>query len=987
MRAPKKQRQKRSTVLSRELSDAVFGNVDLFSLIVEHSVKKWDAPLTAPPEPFTQVFTHGQEGALPLPCVGQGYSDVYCAAWRSEARRKARSTLRTIGIIQTVSQMGARVGLVAEGGVLSEIHARVRACRHEFAMALAVYTEDLIGDRETSANRFYDPSDCIEELIYDRSFRTSKSSMSDGIDLALLIGNISENRELSAGRLHVAIRELCDYIYKRHVPMTAQGLDAALGGKCLFCRTTSGNLMTCKLCKGPSPTTSEVMISVESNGYDSRPLSSTTAQLDMPWCGDYRIKSGGDHGPNGEVVPYVHKCAIDVPFTSALHMVTIFVEVDRTDPGPQTYQRFDDSDVFDDLRQWFGDVYARFKIDTKTPFAPTSRRTSAEDDAFRLFASRLRDPENTRSLMAVLRALADVHCKRVKKEYDDVRAGLDRGAGVLPPYADRAVFRMSLPMLTHGFVVSLIPQALFARSDAPCSIADLLRLSNTQAIDAIRAERERETKRVNDRSRHNNARRKLWLKELVDALRRDPALGPFWRNAPIAATDADLSSYYEQNAPDCESVEDKRRGFWCPNTDLIATWRMKIDGKYRNFGRALIRPVEPGKDAGCDLKALFQWLTKHPPEWRRKRFVESALHHFRSLHAMLRPTHAPTVAYLNTEQGRMLNGISALLKRIWDKQTRTHRPRPLQLKSATSSEWDTQSLKLNNPNVVIGMWIRAMLDDRYTIQIEATHVFERMHSLHASAHSKGPFRPKPEDHRYKNNGALGVALTLSAYTDETDMLSSENLRMNFVIALPCLPGAISWYSGYAPSGLQRIKRLLAWHDDYDEIFYGDKKITEDALTDRERAFFGPATRREWLRRAKKACQIATDSLQRDQTPLPLKLRRLYTLEQILSYSWIKTPTWGPPLTLFDLEDALLVLERSGPEGHLAELLAFLIGPPRGDFLVCILVPQLQHQLAVQPQRRRPHVSDGCKSGCGSRARRHRRRYQTGRERPERSASS
>ena len=135
-------------------------------------------------------------------------------------------------------------------------------------------------------------------------------------------------------------------------------------------------------------------------------------------------------------------------------------------------------------------------------------------------------------------------------------------------------------------------------------------------------------------------------RDLVDALRRDSALGPFWRNAPIAATDADLSSYYEQNAPECESVEDKSNGLWCPNTDLITTWRVKIDGKYRNFGRALVRQVEPGKDAGCDLKAFFRWLTTHPPEWRRKRFVECALHHFRSLHTMLRPTHTPVVAYL-----------------------------------------------------------------------------------------------------------------------------------------------------------------------------------------------------------------------------------------------------------------------------------------------------------------------------------------------------
>ena len=496
--------------------------------------------------------------------------------------------------------------------------------------------------------------------------------------------------------------------------------------------------------------------------------------------------------------------------------------------------------------------------------------------------------------MAVLRALADVHCKRVKKEYDDVRAGLDRGAGVLPPYADRVVFRMSLPVLTHGFVASLIPQALFARSDAPCSIADLLRLSNTQAIDAIRAEREREKKQAKDRSRHINTRRRLWLHDLVDALRRDPALGPFWRNAPIAATDANL---------DCESVEDKRNGLWCPNTSLIETWRVKIDGKYRNFGRALVRPVEPGKDAGCDVKAFFRWLTNHPPEWRRKRFVECALHHFRSLHTMLRPKPAPAVAYLNTDQGRTLQSISVLLKKLWDQQTRTHRPRPLQPKSATSSEWDAQSLKLNNPNIVIGMWIRAMLNEKYTIQIEATHVFERIHSLHASAHEKGPFRPKPEDHRYNNNGALGVALTLSAYTGETDILNSENLRMHFVIPIPCLPRALSWYSAHTPSSLYFIRELLAWHDNYDEIFFGDKKITEDALTDRERAFFGPATRRKWLRRAKKACQIATDSLQRDQNALRLKLRRLHAFEQILSCSWIKTPTWGPPLALFDLEDA------------------------------------------------------------------------------------
>ena len=77
-----------------------------------------------------------------------------------------------------------------------------------------------------------------------------------------------------------------------------------------------------------------------------------------------------------------------------------------------------------------------------------------------------------------------------------------------------------------------------------------------QAIDAIRAEREREKKQAKDRSRHINTRRRLWLHDLVDALRRDPALGPFWRNASIAATDANL---------DCESVEDKRNGL-VPNT-------------------------------------------------------------------------------------------------------------------------------------------------------------------------------------------------------------------------------------------------------------------------------------------------------------------------------------------------------------------------------------------------------------------------------------
>ena len=90
----------------------------------------------------------------------------------------------------------------------------------------------------------------------------------------------------------------------------------------------------------------------------------------------------------------------------------------------------------------------------------------------------------------------------------------------------------------------------------------------------------------------------------------------------------------------------------------------------------------------------------------------------------------------------MLKDISALLKKLWDQQTRTHRPRPLQPKSATSSEWDAQSLKLNNPNIVLGTWIRAMLDDKFTIQIEATHVFERIHSLHASAHEKGSLSAK-----------------------------------------------------------------------------------------------------------------------------------------------------------------------------------------------------------------------------------------------------
>lgn len=906
MRAPSKKRPKRAAPLSRALSDAVFGNVDLFALIVEYCTKGWDCSLRNPPEPPTQTFPVYLDGLLPLPCVGQGHPEHYCDAWRSAARLSARNKLRMIGVVQNVNKMGDRVGLIAEGRVLTEVHLRVRASRHEMAMALALYTQDLISGDLTSTNRFHDPSDHIEELIYDRCFRTSQSSMSDGIDLKLLISNIIKNDELPQGRQHIAIRKLTDYIYQRHLPTTAQELDAALGGKCLLCLTKSGKSMTCKLCKSSLPSTSQSMISVEYNGYASKPYSSTTAQFDMPWCGEYRIKSGGDHGANGAVVPFIHKCVIDLQFTSALHLVTIQVEVDRTNTGVQECPTLGASLDFAELFQGCGDLHCNFKIvcHLTEASAPASKRTSAENDAFYLFASQLRNPENFRSLARVFRALADVYSKSANKEFDEVRATMDRGTGVLPLNTDRVIFRMSLPVLTHGFIESLIPQALFARRDAPCSVADMLCMSNEQATDAIRAEREREKARAEHKSRAVNGRREMWLHVLVDALRRDPALGPFWRNAPIGATDDDLNSYYVAKAPISEPAENKLRGFWCPNTDLLTSWRININGKHRNVGRALVKPVELGKDAGRDLQALFQWLNAETSGLRRKRFVECALYHFRSLHTVLRPIPVPTVARVRTIHGRMLDGISTILKRLWKKQAQTHRPTPLQPKSATSSEWDLQSLKLNNPNIVLGLWIKAMLDDAFTIQIEATHVFERIHTIHVSADSKGPFRPKPEDYRYPNNGALGVGLTLSAYTGESSILSSENLRIHFVIPLPCLPTVLGWYSGYEPRGLLRIKQLLSWHDHHNNIVVGGQRANLNVLDEREKAFFGPANRREWLLRAKKACEIATDSFHYKHLTFPeqRKLRRLYALEQILRCSWIKMPAWGPSLGIFELED-------------------------------------------------------------------------------------
>ena len=895
----------RSARPSSALSDAIFGDRDIFSLIAERAGQDWSVQNAEQWTPYPEQNDHAR--GLALPCPGQGYSEEYCELWRRNLRLGARQALHTINAIQKVNRVGQFVGLIEEGRILADVYRRTKMSRLEMALALSHHMALTIAGDANSVKRYYDPSDHIEELIYDRTFRTSQCDVSDGVDLQEVLNNIFGNLEAELGPAatrHLAVREFSDYIFSRHVPQTARELDAALAGKCLICASQSGTLCACRLCNGRAPNTSKPMVAVESEFEDPVRSSRTTAQFNMPWCGEYKIKRMPNAIPGFMTVPYIHKTSVDLPFTSAHHLVTLNVrtlkDVRRAidDPpdepfGPRS------------LEGGFGNPSCTVRMQRVHENTSQTQRTAAENDAFCLISHAMRSVGTFGTLSRKLRALSAMHLWHAQIEYDAVRESLDQGFGVAPLESHKAQFAISLPVLTYPSIEGLVPQARFTRESAPCSIAELLGMTNAQATAAIREERARESKLAHDRSKVWEARRVRLLEAVVGALRRDSALGPFWRNAPVGALDRDRTTYYEANARDVEAPPDPGvppvrvygLAFWCPNTHLIATWRMQHHGKRRCVGRALLARVKPGKTPTATLQALLNCLDND--YGFRERLLASALYHFRALHTVLRPVQRPlstcrSAAYHN------LQSISMVLTRLWTAQRSTYKASALVAKSPTSGEWDLQSLKLNNPHLVLGMWVGAMMRKSTTIEIEATHVFERIHPMQVSASSFGPFKPKAASYEYDSNGALGVALTLTAYTGHDRILDADNLRLHCSIALPDLPMALGWFSGHEPSGFMNIVRRMHWHDSTTDFpnppthRNGNTHVDQKALP-----FVGPATRREWLQRAKRLCDITNQTFvhnDRDFTgTINATLRRLIVLNKLLLRTWIQTPTKGPSL--------------------------------------------------------------------------------------------
>ena len=475
----------RSARPSSALSDAVFGDCDLFSLIADHAGRDWSVQNAEQWVPYPEPDV---EQRLPLPCPGQGYSEEYCRLWRRNMRLGARQTLHTINAIQKVNKVGQFVGLIEEGKILADVYRRAKMARLEMALALSHHTAATIaGDSQTVA-RYYDPSDHIEELIYDRTFRTCTSGLSDGVDLQEVLDNIFYNIETEIGPAatqHLAVREFSDYIFSRHVPLTARELDAALASKCLICTSHTGKLCACRLCKGCAANTTEMMNAVECEFNDSIALSRTTAQFNMPWCGDYKIKRMPNALPGVMTVPLIHKTSVDLPFTSAHHLVTLHV---RTRPNPGAAESLGPPFGPTSLEDGFGLASCWVQMQRVHKNASQTRRTSAEDDAFYLFAHAVRTLGAFGALARKLRALSAMHLSHAQLEYDAVRESLDQGFGVAPLERSRVQFVMSLPVLTHPSIEGLIPQARFTRESAPCSLADLLGMTNERATAAIHAE-------------------------------------------------------------------------------------------------------------------------------------------------------------------------------------------------------------------------------------------------------------------------------------------------------------------------------------------------------------------------------------------------------------------------------------------------------------------------------------------------------------------
>jgi len=707
-------------------------------------------------------------------------------AQRTSLRDGAVLSLETLGRMMRVNTTARREARAGLRFVVRNIKIRLVAWICRMAEHLEAVADHLVAvdpnalAPDPKAYPVMDLSDdavaqscAVDELVYHVSARTDESE----IDVRHHLTDRSYD-------LH-ALRTLCRWASCRWLPTKPAQLALMLRGHCVFCSDPthggSGYGCRCKLCP------SGVMYSwdLQSRGREC-PTAAHTASIDLPWVGEYYLE---EHPQDTSVVT-IHKDAVELPWTSAAHILHIVVErMSVAEAATRLPVSQDSSEGSSPPRTTRGGIGGQLEPDDAhlhflAVVFPTSKPPLATRQAADVLNELARTREGVRRIARSARDLIEMQIRNVRS--DDVWSGIspvdrERFVESLSSYC---VGDVRAPVRDCPLLAETLQNNPCSRSHAvdnrsaswkPHSLQGILRLDESEfgALEAAGKERRLSTKRMC--LERWDRRRKRMLARCVLELRSDEVVGYLWRGAS-------LNLFEEEGPPE---------GFeHCPNAMLFLRW---------SRGAVLLTPATTGRVR--TLRSLYHAFTHAPETLLRPLRI-----FFRYAHALLSPLQmpvrkAPERALLGQHvlagernHHAVINVMLILQNMLAGESTNSHGLllEPWQgdasaRASAEPTEPDARRRHIAQraaraPHVVVGAWLRALCSRDYVLKVDVLHVYERVRA-DWSDHPANLFAVKRSSDVYPNTDSLGATFVIEVRHrgDEGRQLEFRGMRFHFTL--------------------------------------------------------------------------------------------------------------------------------------------------------------------------------------------------------------